>query len=559
MKFKRLSLKNKNNMRLIIYILLLTFLSISSLHAATYNYYFSDDAAGNPAGNDTLGDGSQGNPWKTLSKAQSAINALGSGDTANLYFDRGDTWAISTGQGRNFTVDNSDPIVNIDAYGSGDRPIFDGGITDFSAVAVSGTGGYYFYNEVFVFQRNNCSMANVEIKRIYGNAIRIGSASNTSHKGDYFTLSDSLIHSFGYCGIAAGGKTGASNCTIERNTIHTGQELYKNSKVGFWGGGINLYGESFYPSLNYLIRHNVVYDIYGEGIQMGGGGVIEYNIVGDTGSVGIYPIPTLHDAYDTVVRYNFVIMSNSNDYRGMSGSAHQGINYFDENSTAGDNSNATVQIYGNIVINRRTGIKLYNGEGLGEIRVFNNTIIDSEIGNIVVNQPSEFEAGYIYNNTSILYDRTGATHVADDAGQLPHANWTIENNHFWTTGGYDCTTDLEDAGFDDYCKDGDPKLYGEEKGSPVNWDGQSGATYFSDITFADVTPYSGSGLIDTGKTIPYEDTFLSNESDFAVLPTTVNFVTEQQSHDSKWDVGAIIFSNSEAGLKPPVGLQIRIK
>ena len=99
-------------------------------------------------------------------------------------------------------------------------------------------------------------------------------------------------------------------------------------------------------------------------------------------------------------------------------------------------------------------------------------------------------------------------------------------------------------------------MAGEERTSPVNWDGQFGATYYKDITFADVTPNSGSGLIDTGKTVPFEDTYLSNGSDFTVLPTTVTFVTKQQSHDDKWDIGAIIFSNNVYPVRDPVGLHI---
>jgi hypothetical protein len=152
-----------------------------------------------------------------------------------------------------------------------------------------------------------------------------------------------------------------------------------------------------------------------------------------------------------------------------------------------------------------------------------------------------------------LYDRTGATHVVDIAGQLPHPNWTIENNHFWTTGGYECKTDLEDAGFDDYCKDSDPKLKGEVKAPPIDWDGQSGATYYKNIKFEDVMPVHDSGLINSGKKVPYDDTFLCKGSDFSKLPTEVSIVEEQQSHDDKWDIGAIIFSDI---LNPPNGLRI---
>jgi len=529
--------------------LLLTFCLCTPAWGATYNYYFSDDAAGNAAGDDTTGDGSEGTPWKTLSKAQSAINALDSSDTANLYFDRGDTWTVSTGQNIVFTVDNTDPIVNIDAYGAGDRPIFDGGISDFAAVDESGTNGYYFYRMVFLFERNNCSMKNIEIKRIYGPGIRLGSSSNTNNKADYFTLSDCYIHDIGYSGITVGTHTGASNCTVVNNTIHTAMELYRTEKVPWWSGAINFYAESFYPSNDNLIRYNVVYDIYGEGIQ-GNMGTIEYNVIGDTGSYGIYPVPSLYDAEDAIVRYNFIIQSSSATYKNHPGSSYQGIVYQDENSRAGDNSNATIKIYGNIIINRKAGIKLYNGDELGEIRIFNNTIIDSESGNLVVDDVDEFNAAYIYNNSSILYDKTSENHTVDYSGLLPHDNWTIDNNHFWTTGG----SPTVDADWQTNYVTTDPKLLGEAV--PVDWDGQSGATYFSDIDF-DTHLYlaSDSGLIDTGKTLEsYNTLFLTNGTDFGDLPTTETFTSVHQADHPQstnaWDIGAVIYRTTQE--IPPV-------
>lgn len=58
--------------------------------AESYGWYFSQ------SGNDATGDGSTDNPWKTLSKAKTQINAADSSDTVNLYFKRGDTWTVNT-------------------------------------------------------------------------------------------------------------------------------------------------------------------------------------------------------------------------------------------------------------------------------------------------------------------------------------------------------------------------------------------------------------------------------------------------------------------------------
>lgn len=73
-------------------------------------YYFSQ------SGDDTTGDGSQGNPWKTKTKANSVISAL-TGAAAFL-FNRGDTWEDTTP-----LVVNKDNVT-IAAYGTGDKPLF---------------------------------------------------------------------------------------------------------------------------------------------------------------------------------------------------------------------------------------------------------------------------------------------------------------------------------------------------------------------------------------------------------------------------------------------------
>jgi hypothetical protein len=538
-KSKRLSLKKKNNIRLLSYILLFTFISIVSVNAATINYYFANSGGGSIC--------SQVSPCANLSDAQTKIDSHSLSDTVNLFFNRGDTWTISTGKSHIINVGSSDPVVNINAYGSGDKPIFDGNVNDFSQVSKVGTGGYSFYYSVFYIAKENSSVKNIEIKRIYGTAIR---ATN------YFTLANTYIHDIGYLAIGPAADRSFTDSTIEYNLIHTAIQLYRFEKCPSWPGAIHLYAD---PGIGYnfqdnLVRYNVVYDVYGEGINAPGS-TIEYNIVGDTSSIGIYPAPAGYDLANTVIRYNFIISSSSNVYKWMSGSSHSGIVFWDEHTSVGDNSNATVEIYGNTVINRYIGIKYSLGTGLGELRVYNNTVIDSVNMNFAVNNPDQVSAAYYYNNVSILYDRSGDKHVTD-YGTNPGAgiNWYIDNNAFWTTGG----SPMVDFSWQTNFVTTNPRLYGEEIAG-VDWDGQAGTTYYKDITLTDVTPISGPGLIDTGKTIPFEETYLSNGSDFSVLPTTVNFFTQRQSHDGKWDIGAVIFSDSEEGIiKPPVGLQINI-
>jgi hypothetical protein len=77
-------------------------------------YYFSQ------SGNDTTGDGSQANPWKTISKANTVIgNWTSTSAGLRLRFNRGDIWRETTG----LTINKSH--VTVDDYGTGKRkPLF---------------------------------------------------------------------------------------------------------------------------------------------------------------------------------------------------------------------------------------------------------------------------------------------------------------------------------------------------------------------------------------------------------------------------------------------------
>ena len=223
--------------------------------AATYNWYFSQ------SGSDTGGDGSMGDPWKTLSKAKTKIDSVAINDIVNLYFKRGDTWSANTAAVSKETcpginVGSTDPIVNIDAYVSGNKPIFDGLVSDFSSVPVENLAtGPLSYNTFFMFNRHDCSVSNVEIQRVYGVAI-------TTKDGDGFVLEDSTIHHFGAWGVGCNANFSAINLTAQRNLIYRGQELYHYSKRNTWEGAIRFANKGYKPS-GCIARYNVVYDIYG--------------------------------------------------------------------------------------------------------------------------------------------------------------------------------------------------------------------------------------------------------------------------------------------------------
>ena len=160
---------------------------------------------------------------------------------------------------------------------------------------------------------------------------------------------------------------------------HTGQQLWRYEKrPAGWGPALDFLNNQL--CTGNTIKYNLVYDIYGEGID-NHNGTTEYNVVGDTYSVAIYVAPHEQAAgADTIVRYNFVMSSSSADYRVLDGrTGYNGIGILDEDAL-GDNSSGAFQIYGNIVINRYQGIYVKNahvatGGAFASIKIYNNLII----------------------------------------------------------------------------------------------------------------------------------------------------------------------------------------
>lgn len=458
------------------------------VNAATYNYYFSNGAIGNAQGND-LNDCSIGTPCQTLSKVTSKINALSSSDTVNLYFDRGDTWTWDSDkvslQSSAVVVRATNPIVHIDAYGSGDRPVFDGTVTDFSTVPEHNvTTGPFKWNRFFEIARENCSISNIEIKNVYGHGVFLNDNIGSS---DGFVLSSTVINNFGSCAITSHAEYGTERVEIGNNVIHTGQQLVRFNKVGGigWSGSVTLASKTrgtLSMCKENHIHHNIIYDIFGEGI-IAPNSIVEYNVIGDTSSFGIGSDPRDFNVTEGVVRYNLVVFSDwdKSVYTGAAASGTSagnptGIRYFDD-FPGGDNSSGNVQIYGNIIINRAVGIWFYSPEDpnnpLNSIKIYNNTVIDSKDDNYRFYHANEANNGYFYNNSSIIYDRPNAKHVQHDAS-FPDSDWTIGDNHFWTNGGSPVVVSVWQKNYDI----SDPKLMGEPL---VNWIKQIGSTYYLNI------------------------------------------------------------------------------
>ena len=222
---------------------------------------------------------------------------------------------------------------------------------------------------------------------------------------------------------------------------------------------------------------------------------------------------------------------------------------FDESVGNGNNLNCDIQIYGNVIINNNIGIWIFNNRGtnadkFGSVKIYNNLIIDSHVANIRALDHWQFTNMKIYNNASILYDRTNAKHVQDGDESYP-AGWTIDNNAFWTSGG---SPTVRSNWRKNYVTS-NPKLPGEEV-YHIDWDGQTGATYWKNITInKHLFPQSNSSLFNSGKNLSgYNATILTYGSDFTKLPGTATFATATQPNTDNWDIGAL----SRRGVTSPI-------
>lgn len=534
-----------------LYILIIC-LFASTGWGATYNYYFSDDAQGNAAGNNTTGDGTQGTPWKTLQKAEDVMKVLNVDDVVYLWFDGGDQWDFVTNVLEVFSVETGDPTVHIGSYGTG-RAIFAGDISDFSAAENNNTDDWHHYNRVFHFEVENCSIDNVEIKDVYGDAINLGDSGGASADG--FTLSNSLIHNIGYSFINANTASGAENVTVEYNIMHTGQQLHANGKYpGGWGQGVSLMSSNGTAWADNMVQYNLIYDVGGEGIWAGSS-TVQYNVIGDTSSIALMMDSGDNDPGTMIARYNLIIMSDwsSSNYDNLQGSP-VGIRVFDESNCsptcAGDNSGADISIYGNIVINRSYGIWIFNTADVdnpfGSVKIYNNLVIDSNVSNIRLANPDEFTELYFYNNASVFYDN-----AADDRGHVDSVTagggWNISHNLFYHKSG----THTIDNDFQTSYQTGDPLLPGD---AAIDWGAQTGATYYNNIEYTThLYPTSGP-LINTGYNHSYEKTFLTTGSDFSdVLSWPTGLVTAEQNAYAQDEIGPWTYIGAGVTIYPWMG------
>lgn len=500
------------------------------------------------------------------------------------------------------TVTNNDPFVHIDEFGrvgSEDKPKFYGGISqagtyfDDAGVPVHNQGNDYrscntgpcrWSNFIRVYKDGTSTSNRVEIKNIwidgwYGGGIMIGGigadANTDGFEGDYTLVQYCKFTELGGIPIAQSNNThNPSYMELRNNYVYNAGMLFMydsdgslntghstdstvsgyvaNSdtpKAGKWNNFSGAF--SFNLSNSYgpdqtgnIYSGNVILNMTGEGINFSEG-IVEYNVIGDTGSVGIYHSGTWwpKSLKTGIIRYNLVVNSDHTDANSLmddlDSGGPDGIGLGNENSTI-NTLNAYSECYGNVVIGKKTGILLMRYGGTAKydyIKVYNNTVIDSWLANFRGTSNTPTDQLYFYNNASIFYDFGAVTYDDEDhtAGTWP-ATVTADKNFFYSDSGtHSISADFNNGKI----TTGDPKLYGQET-SGISWgDITPNINPTAEVDFDDLAPQNGSGLIDSGKDLTYDSTFLTAGTDFSVLPDTQTFVFTEQV-DGVWDIGAYV-------------------
>lgn len=522
------------------------------------DWYFSDDAGGNLAQGDDSDDCSLEHPCRSLSKAQDQLDALEANDEAVLCFDRGDVWDASApnsnlvdGRITSWTSRRDTVLrihhgtVTIGAYGSGDDPVFDGGITNWETNPLgNGKGGT---DSVIMVQADYCTIQDIDIRNHFGHGIDffkpVGDGVNI-HDG---TITNCHLSEIGFTPISGTANILLYNMTFSHNTITYAQRLEQYGHVvHVWGGAISFQGgtESGGVGGTYgnQVHDNFVYRIWGEGIVVGShyedswtGSTVRNNIIGDTWRPSIHTPCSSGDAGVIHVRDNIVFETAEGRDLGYTG--HSGISIMDE-VAGGDNSTARLYIYGNLVVGKQQGLYVGpSGSDWGHIWIHDNTFVDNRYSIAVSNNnvtrldlannafiQYELDVGFVYN---------GDNH---DVG-----GWHVDTNLFY--GGVLPTT----APWNTNMVTGDPRL-----SKTSGWRSLAAAP-----SEADATPQAGSALIDAGlwwTTIASATS--QGQSSFAVgnaglLQVGASLMTEGGEHTTVTDLA---YGSNVVGVSPAIDI-----
>jgi len=399
-------------------------------------------------------EGGSGSSYKTTEDVNSFIKSLASDDSATIYFQRGDTWYITSPSAvLRITKQN----VTFDAFGRGALPKFDG-----NDVSWDGTKRQW----MLIVSAANVTVKNLELSEAYGDGVLLDQVSNSN-----ITLSGLVISEIGYAAINFSRATHVTieYCDISRSGLHSAAGPSTEPGVDDWPQAINV---NTYGNSDNIIRYNKIYNIFGEGMGCRGS-VCEYNIVGPTTAVGIYS-----GQGAPVIRYNLVWGNSDTTYaiHYMNGRKWVAGGIGSDCERASNSING-LRIYGNIVVGRGGGISIKNSQGEAGATstnglVYQNTLIDNGENFSVTH--AAYSTYTVKNNLSVVYDTTYASHIS--LSGTP-STWTIGPNHWSSTPEYSDFKSEQDL-------IGDPMLP-----KTSGWTDLIGE---SSLRLADLYPYSSS-------------------------------------------------------------------
>ncbi len=471
-------------------------------------YYVSND------GNDNADGLSDATAWASINKVNDFSFATGD----DVYFKSGDTWNFAAHPGR-LKIDWSGTVndrATVGAYFmnggsevvgvSGNKPLMNG--NDLSPLIGNSYTGLIQVNDSDYVDVENFRVINSEgvgirfddtsYARILNNE-----TSNTFRQGILLNRSDNGL-------IQGNDITDAARIWPEVNVNMPGKHWPASlSVMGI--GAVDVY-------VNNIIRENVVYETYGEGIGVFQGPkdtLIENNILYANRALGIY----IDASPGNIIRGNLVYGTTDPTFWRNGVTQGGGIGINDEaasNLPISENN----KIYNNLVAYTFNGIELATHDPASVLRdtdVYNNTLIDNVVG-IRSYGNGPFVNSTIRNNLVWAISPDAVPFAGDpNAG---YGGLAIENN-LWST-----TPQSIASGAGDVI--GVPSLF-----KTTGWRSMTGG----DLTYQDFTLTSGSLGIGQGLDVSAYD---ANGLDPALLWPSVDTL-DQNIYGSGREIGAFVY------------------
>jgi len=314
-----------------------------------------------PTGNDTTGNGSISNPYRTLAKASSVAVA---GDTV---YARGGTYlATKDSISCNGTAGNP---ITFTEY-PGEQAIFDG-------TGASFTGGDCLVN---VANSSYVVIDGFEVRNAFPTTLKVNGIlvwDEGPPFSTYVVVRNCIVHNLGGAGIGLIG----DQLTAEGNEVYNVVLQNENGAMG--SGGWNVAIKSNVrvdnaASTNITFRNNYVHEVWGEGIDAlcTFGATIEGNTVANAYSVSIY----LDNAKDVIVRNNVAYTTPENERRTKDGYLPTGILMASERYTQWTEIDiSNVQTYNNLIYRADRGIEFWRAaKSYNNLKIYHNTVVAPE-------------------------------------------------------------------------------------------------------------------------------------------------------------------------------------